>query len=67
MNENKYCVNCKWFFGEGEQALCSHPKLLSLVTGRPKVHCSTERGGDNVTVYPCGKSGSLYEQAQTTP
>ena len=72
-----YCVNCKWsVVGDGgiPFAKCSNPKTqktdtVSLVSGQidPDLFymCKTERSQNTSEVYPCGKSGALFEPKDT--
>lgn len=63
-NQTNYCKDCRFFAGKDnkdENALCSNPMLLSIVTGQPKTHCSIERGSKASSVYPCGAEGRLFE------
>lgn len=68
--EKKFCINCKWTRPspnmstsmDKEHNRCGHPSLVSLVTGEPILHCSTERKGESDgKIYPCGNEGRLFE------
>jgi sulfatase maturation enzyme AslB (radical SAM superfamily) len=64
----KYCTNCKFCVFDkdnAENSKCSNPHLLSLVTGEPRISCTTERGSCASAVYPCGKEGALFERLAT--
>ena len=69
----KYCADCRHAVLANalpdETMKCGHPMLVSLVTGKPIWHCSTERAGDlkgSENVYPCGKVGRLFEEKSAT-
>ena len=64
MDEINFCVDCKWCkineaeTGSTEKYVCHHPKLINIVTGKPKPSpCYIQREvSDN-----CGRNGQRFE------
>ena len=64
----KYCIHCVYYTQSptnlnsyDEDAKCSHPDLLSPVTGEPVAFCKIERSAEAGRVYPCGKEAKLFK------
>ena len=66
MEENKLCVDCKWY-GKIElvrDGICTRPLATSLVDGKPimsNLYCSSERRHAGYFSPYCGKQGRFWE------
>ena len=76
MNDDKFCINCRYFKGPGEGrdiifARCTHDKSIMMdgdyfIAGATQHHyCSTMRSGSLLN-SDCGPKGLLFESVIDT-
>lgn len=54
----KFCRDCKWVEGSGENALCNAPRnMTGAPGGRKWTYCSTHRDGSYLGAYIIGACG----------